>query len=64
MASFRLPRRAGRFAAALMALCLAAPLAAQPGEQAARERLDTIGSEIQGASRRLSTTREAQAEAG
>ena len=60
---FCLPRRAGRFAAALLVLCLAAPLAAQPSEQAARERLDAIGSEIQGASRRLSTTREAQAEA-
>ncbi|MGM0637468.1 MAG: murein hydrolase activator EnvC family protein [Pseudomonadota bacterium] len=58
-----LPRRAGRFAAALLALCLAEPLAAQPSEQAARERLDAIGSEIQGASQRLSTTREAQAEA-
>ncbi|MCA1768464.1 MAG: peptidoglycan DD-metalloendopeptidase family protein [Halomonas sp.] len=58
-----LPRGAGRIAAALLALFLAAPLAAQPSEQAARERLDAIGSEIQGASRRLSTTREAQAEA-
>ena len=59
----RLPRGAGRFTVALLALCLAAPLAAQPSERAARERLDAIGSEIQGVSRRLTTTREAQAEA-
>ncbi|MBE0487715.1 MAG: peptidoglycan DD-metalloendopeptidase family protein [Halomonas sp.] len=59
----RLPRRAGRLVLALLALCLAAPLAAQPSERAAQERLDAIGSEIQGAARRLSTTREAQAEA-
>ncbi|WP_416138675.1 murein hydrolase activator EnvC family protein [Halomonas sp. HK25] len=59
----RLPQRAGGFAAALLAICLAAPLAAQPSERAAREQLDAIGSEIQGAARRLSTTREAQTEA-
>ncbi|QJQ97415.1 peptidoglycan DD-metalloendopeptidase family protein [Halomonas sp. PGE1] len=59
----RLPRGSGRFTVALLALCLAAPLAAQPSERAARERLDAIGSEIQGVSRRLTTTREAQAEA-
>ncbi|MFB9145518.1 murein hydrolase activator EnvC family protein [Halomonas alkalicola] len=59
----RLPRGAGRLTVALLALCLAAPLAAQPSERAARERLDAIGSEIQGVSRRLTTTREAQAEA-
>lgn len=59
----RLPRQAGRFAVALLAICLAAPLAAQPSEQAAQERLDAIGNEIRGVARRLSTTREAQAEA-
>ena len=59
----RLPRGSGRFTVALLTLCLAAPLAAQPSERAARERLDAIGSEIQGVSRRLTTTREAQAEA-
>ena len=61
--SHRLPQGAGRFTMALLALCLAAPLAAQPSERAARERLDAIGSEIQGVSRRLTTTREAQTEA-
>ncbi|PMR74667.1 murein hydrolase activator EnvC family protein [Billgrantia endophytica] len=39
------------------------PLYAQPSEREVRERLDTIGSEIQSASRRLETTREAQDEA-
>ncbi|MDI5987443.1 peptidoglycan DD-metalloendopeptidase family protein [Halomonas sp. M4R5S39] len=48
----------------LLALCLASPLAAQPSEQAARERLDAIGEEIQGLSRRLTTTREARDDAG
>ncbi|WP_253447351.1 murein hydrolase activator EnvC [Halomonas sp. Y3] len=59
----RLPRRAGRLTVALLALCLAAPLAAQPSERAARERLDAIGEEIQGVTRRLSSTRDAQADA-
>ncbi|MBA2777904.1 murein hydrolase activator EnvC family protein [Billgrantia kenyensis] len=36
---------------------------AQPSEREARERLDAIGSEIQGLSRRLGQTREAQDEA-
>ncbi|MGJ7458252.1 murein hydrolase activator EnvC family protein [Halomonas sp. MA07-2] len=57
----RLRRRTGRLVLALLALCLTAPLAAQPSERAAQERLDAIGSEIQGAARRLSTMREAQA---
>ncbi|PXX96622.1 murein hydrolase activator EnvC family protein [Halomonas sp. LBP4] len=48
----------------LLALCLVPPLAAQPSERAAREQLDAIGEEIQGLSRRLSTTREARDDAG
>lgn len=55
--------RLSRCALLLLALCLAGPLAAQPGERAARERLDAIGEEIQGVTRRLSTTRDAQADA-
>ncbi len=49
--------------ALLLALCLAGPLAAQTDERAARERLDAIGAAIQGATQRLSTTRDAQADA-
>src|SRR5690554_68136 len=55
--------RLSRYALLLLALYLAGPLAAQPGERAARERLDAIGEEIQGVTRRLSTTRDAQADA-
>ena len=50
--------------ALLLTLCLAAPLAAQPDEQAARERLDAIGEELQGVSQRLDATREARDDAG
>ncbi|MFY0991669.1 murein hydrolase activator EnvC family protein [Halomonas sp. C05BenzN] len=53
-------RAGSMFGVLLLALCLASPLAAQPSERAARERLDAIGEEIQGLSRRLSSTRQAR----
>lgn len=51
--------------AILLALSLSPPLQAQLGEseEAARERLDAIGEDIQALSSRLSTTREARDEA-
>ncbi|WP_420866429.1 murein hydrolase activator EnvC family protein [Halomonas urumqiensis] len=48
----------------MLALWLAGPLAAQPSEQDARARLDDLGEQIQGVSRRLTTTRQARDEAG
>jgi murein hydrolase activator len=53
-----------RLAVLLLALGLAGPLAAQPSERAARERLDATGEELQGVSRRLAATREARDDAG
>ncbi|MBB3329776.1 septal ring factor EnvC (AmiA/AmiB activator) [Halomonas campaniensis] len=47
----------------LLALCLTAPLAAQPSERQARERLDALGEEIQGMSQRLGATRDARDDA-
>ncbi len=58
-------RRVGYLVVLLaLTLCLGGPLAAQPSEQAARERLDSIGEELQGVSRRLAATQEARDDAG
>ncbi|MDN3522901.1 murein hydrolase activator EnvC family protein [Halomonas ramblicola] len=61
MAERRRPgRRIAGAGTLLLALCLAPPLAAQPDEREARERLDAIGEAIQDVSGRLSATREAR----
>ncbi|MDR5902974.1 murein hydrolase activator EnvC family protein [Halomonas icarae] len=44
----------------LLTLLLAGPLAAQPSEKAAQERLDAIGEAIEEADRRLASTRQAR----
>lgn len=57
-------RMARLIVAALLSFGLAAPLAAQTSERQVRERLDTIGQEIQGLTRRLTLTRQARDDAG
>lgn len=57
------PRLGGLLGLALL-LSWAAPLAAQPDERQARERLDAIGSDIQALNRRLEGTRGARDDAG